>query len=77
MFAVFHVHGAGSVGNLIGLILLMRLQGDEFRPLPVLALKDGMQVPGLVGSVGKHDGLRVLGAHLAGEIHHLEENGSD
>lgn len=41
----------------------------------MLALKDGVQIPGLVGAVRKQDGLRVLGAHLAGEIHHLEENG--
>ena len=51
MFAVLQVHGAGSVGNLIGLVLLMGLQGDELWPLPVLTLKDGVQVPGLVGAV--------------------------
>lgn len=51
MFAVLQVHGAGSVGDLIGLVLLMGLQGDELRPLPVLTLKDGVQVPGLVGTV--------------------------
>lgn len=51
MFAVFQVHGTRSVGNLIGLVLLMGLQGDELRPLPVLALKDGVQIPGLVGAV--------------------------
>lgn len=74
MLAVLQVHGAGPVCNLIGLVLLMGLQGDELRPLPVLTLKDGVQVPGLVGAVWKQDGLCVLGTHLAGEIHHLEEN---
>ena len=51
----------------------MGLQGDELRPLPVLTLKDGVQIPGLVGAIWKQDGLCVLGAHLAGEIYHLEE----
>lgn len=51
MFSVLQVHGAGSVGDLIGLVLLMGLQGDELRTLPVLAFKDGVQVPGLVGAV--------------------------
>lgn len=52
----------------------MGLQSDELRPLPVLALKDGVQIPGLVGAIWKQDGLRVLGAHLAGEVDRLEEN---
>lgn len=51
MFAVLHVHGAGPVGDLVGLVLLVRLQGDELGPLPVLALNDGVQIPGLVGAV--------------------------
>lgn len=51
MFAVLHIQGAGPVGNLIGLVLLMGLQGDELGPLPVLAFKDGVQIPGLVGVV--------------------------
>lgn len=72
MLAVLQVHGARPVGNLIGLVLLMGLQGDELRPLPVLTLKDGVQIPGLVGTIWKQDGLCVLGAHLAGEIYHLE-----
>lgn len=75
MFAALHVHAAGPVGDLVGLVLLVRLQGDELGPLPVLTLNDGVQIPGLVAAVRKHDGLCVLGAHLAGEIHHLEEDG--
>ena len=51
MLAVLHIQGAGPVGNLIGLVLLMGLQGDELGPLPVLAFKDGVQIPGLVGAV--------------------------
>ena len=51
MLAVLQVHGAGPVGDLIGLVLLVGLQGDELRSLPVLTLKDGMQIPGLVGAV--------------------------
>lgn len=51
MLAVLQVHGAGSVGDLIRLILLMGLQRDKLRPFPVLALKDGVQIPGLVGAV--------------------------
>lgn len=74
MLAVLHIHGAGLVGDLIGLVLLMGLQSDELGPLPVLALKEGVQIPGLVGAIGKQDGLRVLGAHLAAEVYRLEEN---
>ena len=51
MLAVLQVHGARPVGNLIGLVLLMGLQGDELRPLPMLTLKDGVQIPGLVGAI--------------------------
>lgn len=51
VLAVLQIHGAGPVGDLIGLVLLMGLQGDELWPLPVLALKDGVQIPGLVGTV--------------------------
>lgn len=51
VLAVLQIHGAGLVGDLIGLVLLMGLQGDELGPLPVLALKDGVQIPGLVGTV--------------------------
>lgn len=51
MLAVLQVHGAGPVGNLIGLVLLMGLQSDELGPLPVLTLKNGVQMPGLVGAV--------------------------
>lgn len=51
MLAVLHVHGTGPVCNLVGLVLLMRLQSDELGPLPVLTLKDGVQIPGLVGAV--------------------------
>lgn len=51
VLAVLQVHVAGPVGDLIGLVLLMGLQGDEFRPFPVLPLKDGVQIPSLVGAV--------------------------
>lgn len=51
MLAILQVHGAWLVGNLIGLVLLIRLQGNELGPLPVLTLKDGVQIPCLVGTV--------------------------
>lgn len=51
MLAILQIHGSGLVGDLIGLVLLMGLQGDELGPLPVLTLKNGVQVPGLVGTV--------------------------
>lgn len=51
VLTVLHVHGTGPVGDLIGLVLLVGFQGDELRPLPVLAFKNGVQIPGLVGAV--------------------------
>lgn len=64
-------HGERSVCDLVGLVLLVRLNNKRGRPAPLLPLYDWTQVPQLVRFVLQEDRLGLPGADLAHKIHHL------
>ena len=69
-------HGPRGVGD--GIVLgLQRLQEEDWRRAPVLALHAGLHGPALVRGVGHLQALGVGAAHRAGERQHLAQMRGD
>lgn len=70
-------HGQGVVGDLVGLVLLVGLQVEKFRPFPVFALNDGLHGAGLVARVGQEDGLAVCLTHITCKHQRLQRRSTE